>query len=71
MTTKKDMAIPNDTEGGEAVPTPDDIEAGSLRCQMSKIGILARKGGRHNETCGNALFILVAQSALHFPRVPR
>ena len=36
MTTKKDMAIPNDTEGGEAVPTPDDIEAGSLRCQMTK-----------------------------------
>ena len=66
-----DKAVPDNPEGGEAVPTSDTTEAEDMKYMMPKISILARRGGGHNETCGNALFILVAQSAMHFPRVPR
>ena len=68
---KKDKAVPDNTGGGGAVPTSDNTEAGDLKFMMSKISLLARRGGGQNETCGSAHFILVAKSALHSPRVPR
>jgi hypothetical protein len=67
----EDDAVPDITGGGEVPPTSDKTEAEDLKFLMSKISILARRGGGRNETCGSAHFILVAKSALHFPRVPR
>ena len=65
-----DKAVPDDPEGGEAVPTSDNTEAEDMKFMMSKISILARRGGGHNETCGCAHFILVTKAALLFPRSP-
>ena len=71
MNNKADETALDDTEGGEVVATSDNAEAEDFKYMMPKISILARRGGGHNETRGCALFILVAQFALHSPRVPR
>jgi len=67
----EDDAVPDITGGGKATPTSDKTEAEDLKFLMSKISILARRGGGRNETCGRAHFILVAKFALHFPRAQR